>query len=136
MSNKPLNPHLRQTNVSGSGFSAFRSPQLNNKKMNVLKFIAKKKENYRSERTDLKNDYKVANKLSFSTETNRIERDISKTGEILELLEEIAVEVQKEKVFTETEISHLQSEVHKITGDGEVMQLFNKLLGVNAGGGS
>jgi len=77
--------------------------------MNVLKFIVRKKEDYRSERIDLKNDYKVANKLSFSTETNRIERDISKTGEIIELLEEIAIEVQKEKVFTETEISHLQS---------------------------
>lgn len=35
--------------------------------------------------------------------------------------------------FTETEISHLQHEVHKITGDGEVMKLFNKLLGNNAG---
>jgi len=108
--------------------------KLNNKKMNALKFIVRKKDDYRSERTDLKNDYKVANKLGFSTETNRIERDISKTGEIIELLEEIAIEVQKERVFTETEISHLQSEVHKITGNGEVMQLFNKLLGVNAGG--
>jgi len=104
--------------------------------MNVLKFIVHKKDYYRAERTSLINDYKVANKLGFSTETNRIERDVSKTSEILELLEDIAVEVQKEKLFTETEISHLQSEVHKITGDGEVMQLFNKLLGVNAGGGS
>ena len=38
-----------------------------------------------------------------------------------------------EKVFTYTEIEHLQSEVHKITGDGDVMKLFNKMLGVNAG---
>ena len=38
-----------------------------------------------------------------------------------------------EKVFTHTEIEHLQSEVYKITGDGEVMKLFNKMLGVNAG---
>lgn len=38
-----------------------------------------------------------------------------------------------ERLFTETEISVLQSDVHKITGDGEVMILFNKLLGVNAG---
>lgn len=52
------------------------------------------------------------------------------------MLEEITVEVQKERTFTETEISQLQSAVHKITGDGEVMQLFNSLLGVNAGGGS
>jgi hypothetical protein len=126
----------KKASVSGSGFSAFRSPKFNNKRMNALKFIVRKKEDYKSERADLKNDYKVANKLEFSTETNRIERDISKTGEIIELLEEIAIEVQKERVFTETEISHLQSEVHKITGDGEVMQLFNKLLGVNTGGAS
>ena len=38
-----------------------------------------------------------------------------------------------EKVFTYTEIEHLQGEVHKITGDGDVMKLFNKMLGVNAG---
>ena len=38
-----------------------------------------------------------------------------------------------ERLFTETEISQLQSDVHKITGDGEVMMLFNQLLGVSAG---
>lgn len=38
-----------------------------------------------------------------------------------------------ERLFTETEISQLQNKVHKITGDGEVMQLFNSLLGINAG---
>ena len=38
-----------------------------------------------------------------------------------------------ERLFTEAEISQLQNEVHKITGDGEIMQLFNSLLGVNAG---
>ncbi|MEK6829113.1 MAG: hypothetical protein AABY15_03220 [Nanoarchaeota archaeon] len=37
-----------------------------------------------------------------------------------------------ERTFTETELSQLQSEVYKITGKGEVMKLFNKLLGVNA----
>lgn len=37
-----------------------------------------------------------------------------------------------DRTFTENEISQLQSEVHKITGNGEVMQLFNKLLGINA----
>jgi len=35
--------------------------------------------------------------------------------------------------FSRSEIEHLQHEVYKITGKGEVMQLFNKLLGVNAG---
>lgn len=35
--------------------------------------------------------------------------------------------------FSEYEISQLQTKVHKITGDGEVMMLFNELLGINAG---
>lgn len=35
--------------------------------------------------------------------------------------------------FEESEIAELQSAVHKITGNGEVMQLFNKMLGVSAG---
>jgi len=30
------------------------------------------------------------------------------------------------------DVERLQSEIHKITGDGEVMMLFNKLLGVSA----
>lgn len=102
----------------------------------VLEFIVKKKESYRAERVDLKNDYKTANKLGFNAETVRIERDISNVSEILEVLEEVAIQVQKERSFTETEISQLQSAIHKITGDGEVMQLFNSLLGVNAVGGS
>jgi hypothetical protein len=110
--------------------------KLNNNKMKVLKFIVEKKESYKADRVDLKNDYKTANKLGFNAETVRIERDIRNVSEILEVLEEVAVEVQKERTFTETEISQLQSAVHKITGDGEVMQLFNSLLGVNAGGGS
>lgn len=46
------------------------------------------------------------------------------------------IQQNKERTFTETEISQLQSSVYKITGEGEVMQLFNSLLGVNAGGGS
>ena len=104
--------------------------------MKVLKFIVEKKESYKADRVDLKNDYKTANKLGFNAETVRIERDIRNVSEILEVLEEIAVEVQKERTFTETEISQLKSAVHKITGDGEVMQLFNSLLGVNSGGGS
>lgn len=104
--------------------------------MKLLKFIVQKKESYRLEMVDLKNDYKTANKLGFNTETARIERDIINVSEILEVLEEIAVEVQNERIFTETEISQLQSSIHKITDDGEVMELFNSLLGVNTGGGS
>lgn len=36
-------------------------------------------------------------------------------------------------LFTREDIEQLQQRVHKITGDGEVMQEFNKLLGINAG---
>lgn len=36
-------------------------------------------------------------------------------------------------VFTENEIQRLQSKVHAITGDGEVMGLFNEMLGISAG---
>lgn len=35
--------------------------------------------------------------------------------------------------YTDHEIEQLQSEIYKITGAGEVMGLFNKLLGVGAG---
>lgn len=51
---------------------------------------------------------------------------------------EVAIEnhlmPHQERVFTETQISQLQSKVHKITGDGKVMGLFNELLGVCVGG--
>lgn len=39
----------------------------------------------------------------------------------------------KNQTFTNIEIEQLQSAIHKITGDGEVMGLFNKLLGIQAG---
>lgn len=104
--------------------------------MKVLKFVVNKKEDYRSQRVELKNDSRTAQKLGFELETKRIERDISNTSEIIDLLEEVVNECQKERVFTEDEISQLQNSIHKITGDGEVMQLFNSLLGVNAGRGS
>ena len=38
-----------------------------------------------------------------------------------------------EPMFSEHEISQLQSKIHAITGDGEVMMLFNEMLGINAG---
>lgn len=43
---------------------------------------------------------------------------------------------QREMIFTQRQIEHLQHKIFEITGEGEVMQLFNSLLGVNAGGGS
>ena len=42
------------------------------------------------------------------------------------------IERLTERNFTENDIAQLQSRIHKIIGDGEVMQEFNKLLGVNA----
>ena len=38
-----------------------------------------------------------------------------------------------EVMFEYNEIEFLQNAVHKITGDGEVMKLFNNLLGIKAG---
>lgn len=48
----------------------------------------------------------------------------------LKELTELRCTLKKEKIFTESEISQLQSKVHTITGNGDVMELFNHLLGV------
>lgn len=61
-----------------------------------------------------------------------------KAGQTLEKgLQSIGIIKQKEcsvlPTFTENEIQQLQNKIHKITGDGEVMGLFNELLGVCAG---
>jgi hypothetical protein len=40
---------------------------------------------------------------------------------------------QREMLFTQRQIEHLQYQIFQITGEGEVMQLFNKLLCINAG---
>jgi len=39
----------------------------------------------------------------------------------------------EERKFSQSEIEALQSSIYEITGAGEVMGLFNKMLGVNAG---
>jgi len=39
---------------------------------------------------------------------------------------------QREMIFTQRQVEHLQHKVFKITGEGEVMKLFNELLGVSA----
>ena len=36
------------------------------------------------------------------------------------------------KCYSTQEIEQLQTKVHKITGDGEVMGLFNEMLGISA----
>lgn len=46
---------------------------------------------------------------------------------------EMRENVSNGRTFTENEIQQLQSKIHEITGDGEVMGLFNGLLGVCAG---
>lgn len=43
------------------------------------------------------------------------------------------LQMPTEIMFTEKQITDLQSEVHQIVGDGQVMQCFNKLLGIQAG---
>jgi hypothetical protein len=40
---------------------------------------------------------------------------------------------QREMLFTQRQIEHLKNKVYQITGEGEVMQLFNEMLCVNAG---
>jgi hypothetical protein len=101
--------------------------------MKLLELIVRKKQEYRNIKEDLSQDMRTASKLQFLAEFNKLEKDRNNIIEILGLLEELAVACQKERVFTETEISHLQSEIYKITGEGEVMGLFNKMLGINAG---
>jgi len=39
---------------------------------------------------------------------------------------------QREMLFTQRQIENLQQKVFKITGEGEVMKLFNELLCINA----
>lgn len=46
---------------------------------------------------------------------------------------EMREDVTSGRTFTENEISQLQSKIHEITGNGEVMMLFNKMLGISAG---
>lgn len=50
----------------------------------------------------------------------------------LKALSELRYKLKKERVFTQNEIEQLQNKVYAITGKGEVMQLFNQLLGVAA----
>ncbi len=85
---------------------------------------------------------KVAELNDLIKQVTKGEITFSKMTEIINIkhvkeLSELRYKLKsKERVFSESEISQLQSAVHKITGDGEVMMLFNLLLGVNAGGGS
>lgn len=46
---------------------------------------------------------------------------------------EMRENVTSGRTFTEAEISQLQSKIYEITGKGEVMMLFNEMLGVSEG---
>jgi sortase (surface protein transpeptidase) len=106
-------------------------------------------------RDELKSDAKKYSELWHLEKTDPISQNLAKCQEANYFIERVEVQIRhferegliltsieipkqevKERTFTETEISHLQSSVHKITGDGEVMGLFNQLLGVAAGSGS
>jgi len=84
------------------------------------------------------NDENIININQARFFMERVEAQIKhfeRKGLILTSIVEVENEV-KERVFTEKEIMSLQNEVYIITGNGEVMQLFNKLLGVAVGSGS
>lgn len=61
----------------------------------------------------------------------RLTADLNKRS-LSSQVELIIENSQQGRVFTESEIHALQSEVHAITGNGKVMQCFNALLGVCA----
>lgn len=61
----------------------------------VLELITKKKEKYRRFKGEMRHDMNVAKKLGFDTQVEKINIDHTWVNEILELLEEIAVEVQQ-----------------------------------------
>lgn len=61
----------------------------------VLELISKKKEEYRRFKGEMRHDMNVAKKLGFDTQVSKINIDHTWANEILELLEEIAVEVQQ-----------------------------------------
>ena len=101
--------------------------------MKVLNFIDQKKNEYDNVKYELNADMRTASKLGFTLQLDKLAHDISHASEIVNLLNDITLEIQKERLFTEREIEQLQTSIHKITGDGEVMGLFNSLLGVSAG---
>lgn len=54
--------------------------------------------------------------------------DFTVSGDEVHAIPKLPVAVPR--TFTESDIAQLQTKVHAITGDGEVMALFNELLGV------
>ena len=62
----------------------------------TLELLKNKKQEYRNFKGDLRRDMTTAKKLGFNTEVNKIEKDIGFVNEILELLEDVSVSLQKE----------------------------------------
>lgn len=52
---------------------------------------------------------------------------VEKEVEIVNALEPY----QREMIFTQRQIEHLQHKIYEITGEGEVMKLFKEMLGVS-----
>lgn len=98
--------------------------------MKTLAYIKPIIESYNQLRSDLKYQYETSVKLNFNIQSEIIQQSIRDTSGFVEILNDISRKLSEEKLFTESDISRLQSEVHKLTGDGEVMILFNDLLGI------
>jgi len=65
---------------------------------------------------------------------DRYEASMSKAGVRADkFITELKNNVNTEEVFTRTQIEQLQSRIYEITGKGEVMGLFNEMLGIVAG---
>ena len=65
---------------------------------------------------------------------DRCEASMKKAGlRADKFITDLKNQMNPEEVFTRTQIEQLQSKIYEITGKGEVMGLFNEMLGVCAG---
>lgn len=69
--------------------------------------------------------------LTRSMKLAAIREEYESAGDMKRIKE--GIEKLNEKCFTENDIAQLQNRIHKIVGDGEVMQEFNKMLGIQVG---
>lgn len=61
----------------------------------LMNLIKDKKDSYRALKSDISHEMNTAKRLGFETEVDKLSKDRCWINEILELLEEIAVEEQK-----------------------------------------
>jgi hypothetical protein len=72
--------------------------------------------------------------ISVARHKDRAEASIKKAGQKADdFISGLRGRLNPEPMFSETEIQRLQSKVHAITGNGEVMMLFNEMLGISQG---